>query len=210
VAVARALARQPDIVLLDEPFAALDANLRQRVRLDVRDALAAAGVTAVLVTHDQAEALSLGDRVVLMRAGRVLQAGSPVDLYSSPVDEWAARFIGEATVLDARLAGGVATTVLGPLLVRTGPDVTTGDASVVLRPDQIVLHEPGAGVPASWKGTVRRAEYYGHDAVVDVQVAVDDGPGLTVTARVPGHDLPAVGAVVEVSLDGEVVAVRRD
>jgi iron(III) transport system ATP-binding protein len=212
VAVARALAREPDLVLLDEPFAALDANLRQRLRLDVREALAAAGVTAVLVTHDQAEALSLGDQVVLMRAGQVLQAGTPMQLYTSPADEWAAQFIGDATVMPASVVDGVAHTAIGPLPIR--PTLTTleGPVAVVLRPDQVRLAP--AGDRAALAATVARAEYYGHDAVIEVGVWPVDNDAtvdpVTVVVRVAGHDVLPVGTRVSIEVDGEVLVVPGD
>jgi len=99
VAVARALAPRPPLVLLDEPFSALDASLRAEVRHDVREALRADGATAVLVTHDQGEAMSEADQVAVMRAGRIVQAGSPGEIYGDPADAWVADFVGAAVLL---------------------------------------------------------------------------------------------------------------
>jgi iron(III) transport system ATP-binding protein len=100
VALARALAPEPDVILLDEPFSNLDASLRDRVRRDVREILAAAGATAVFVTHDQEEALAMSDEVAVMRHGRVVQAAPPDVLYRRPADPWVARFLGDADLLD--------------------------------------------------------------------------------------------------------------
>src|SRR5918995_5329936 len=117
VAVARALAPRPPLVLLDEPFSALDAGLRVELRRDVRAALRADGATAVLVTHDQGEALSMADEIAVMRAGRIVQGGSPTDVYRAPADLWVAGFIGEAVLVPAAMDGRCARTALGDLVV---------------------------------------------------------------------------------------------
>jgi len=218
VALARALICEPDLVLLDEPFAALDASLRHRLRLDVRAALAAAGVTAVLVTHDQTEALSLGDQVVLMRDGVALQSGSPVDLYTRPSDAWSARFVGDATLLTADIHDGMAQTPLGTLTLSAGDEVPVGAARVVIRPEQIVLagclpshlRGPiggnGDGPP---HGEVTKTHYYGHDALVEV--AVLPGRTHTVMARTWGPVAPPPpGTEVVIRVEGPVQAVGAE
>ncbi len=141
VALARALAPKPSIVLLDEPFSSLDASLRASTGRAVVRALRAAETTAVLVTHDQDEALSLADQVAVMRVGRLVQAATPFDLYRSPVDPDVARFVGGATILPATVRSGVATCALGDIeLVEARPD---GDAQVLVRPEQIRLDGSG-------------------------------------------------------------------
>ncbi len=115
VAVARALAPRPPVVLLDEPFSALDAALRADLRRDVRDALRADGATAVLVTHDQNEALSVADDVAVMRDGRIVQGGPPADVYRQPTDPWVAAFVGESVWLTATIEGTTAKTALGSI-----------------------------------------------------------------------------------------------
>ncbi len=117
VALARALAVEPRLLLLDEPLSALDRGLRERLAHDLRDILVAAGTTALLVTHDQEEAFAVADRMALMRAGRVVQAGTVDDVWRSPVDAEAARFLGYATVLDDEPARRV-TGVAGPVALR--------------------------------------------------------------------------------------------
>ncbi len=107
VALARALAPSPRVVLLDEPFANLDAGLRQRVRQEVRTILERAGATGVLVTHDQEEALSVADRVAVMQAGRILQVGSPEEVYERPDSVVVARFLGDGQLVPGRVEGGV-------------------------------------------------------------------------------------------------------
>ncbi|WP_324273451.1 ABC transporter ATP-binding protein [Blastococcus brunescens] len=113
VALARALAPAPSLVLLDEPFSSLDAGLREETRQAVSAALAATGATAVLVTHDQAEALSMADQVAVLRSGRLVQLTDPRTLYRSPSDLDVATFVGEAVVLDADVRGGTAHCALG-------------------------------------------------------------------------------------------------
>ena len=215
VALARALISEPDLVLLDEPFAALDASLRHRLRLDVRAALAAAGVTAILVTHDQTEALSLGDQVVLMRDGVATQSGSPVDLYTHPSDAWSARFVGDATLLTADICDGIAQTPLGALTVAACDHPRVGAARVVIRPEQIVLAgclpghngSNGGGGPAH--GEVTKTHYYGHDALVEV--AVLPGRTHTVMARTWGPVAPPpLGTEVVIRVEGPVQAVGAE
>jgi len=199
VALARALAPRPAIVLLDEPFSSLDAALRESTRRAVGAALVAAGTTAVLVTHDQAEALSLADQVAVMRAGRLVQLDSPEEVYRSPSDAGVARFIGEAVLLPAHVRSGRAACALGSLPVRAGssPD---GPASILLRPEQILLGagDRGAGVEAK----VRDVSYFGHDAAVRLELV----GGPEVLARVAGHALPVPGATVRLTVSGEALA----
>ena len=134
VALARALAPAPSLVLLDEPFSSLDASLREETRQAVADALTAAGATAVLVTHDQAEALSMADQVAVLRDGRLVQLTDPQTLYRSPQDLDVATFVGEAVVLGADLREGTAHCALGTVPV-DGPHAD-GPARVLLRPEQ--------------------------------------------------------------------------
>jgi iron(III) transport system ATP-binding protein len=195
VALARALAPQPSIVLLDEPFSSLDAGLRESTRRAVADALTAAGATAVLVTHDQAEALSLADQVAVMREGRLVQLAAPEELYRSPSDAGVAGFVGEAVLLPGSVHSGRATCALGTVSVR---GAVTGPARLLLRPEQLVLG-PAGGVPAR----VRDVAYFGHDAAVRLSLLADD---TEVLARVAGHDRPDPGTVVHLTVTGEALA----
>ncbi|KGM12831.1 ABC transporter ATP-binding protein [Cellulomonas bogoriensis] len=188
VAVARALAPAPDVVLLDEPFSALDAALRAAVRADVRAALHAAGATAVLVTHDQEEALSTADVVAVMRDGVVVQSGLPQDVYRYPKDVDVARFVGEAVVIPATVRDGVVWTPLGHLpLTQTAAD---GMGTVVLRPEQVHLVDPADGLPARVVDTY----FYGHDASVRLEVHCPGEVRLPVVCRTQG-ELPEEQAV---------------
>jgi iron(III) transport system ATP-binding protein len=174
VAVARALAPRPPVVLLDEPFSALDAALRAEVRRDVRAALHADGATAVLVTHDQGEALSMADEIAVMRDGRIVQSGAPTAVYTQPANEWVAGFVGEVVWLHGTVSNGTARTPLGELAVVGRPE--PGGTRVCLRPEQIEVAPAGDGIPA----TVVHRAFHGHDALLTLRLA----DGTEVTARV--------------------------
>lgn len=185
VALARALAPRPSLMLLDEPFASLDPNLRARIRDDVVAILRSTGTPAVFVTHDQGEALAVGDRIAVMRAGRVVQLGSPEEVFHAPADRFVAAFMGEADFLTRREAGG--------LVDERWPD--GDDALVMLRPDDVTFTADGQG-----EATVVAAEFRG--SVWNYTVELASGarvhairshlehvpPGTTVSATVrPGH-----------------------
>lgn len=216
VAVARALAPRPELILLDEPFSALDAALRADLRHEVRSALRAAGATALLVTHDQGEALSMADRLAVLRAGVLRQVGTPANVYAEPADAWVADFVGEANLWPAEPAGpGTYHTPLGPvaaagagevLLLRpervrltpNGANRGPGSTSaVVVSPDASgAAGAAGAAGGAGTPGVVEHVAYHGHDALVRVRV-----PGGEVLARA-GDAAPAPGASVLVSATG--------
>jgi iron(III) transport system ATP-binding protein len=197
VALARALAPEPALVLLDEPFSALDTGLRAAVRDDVRTALRAAGATAVLVTHDQEEALSMADLVAVMADGRIAQVAAPGELYASPVDLGVATFVGDAVVLDVIADGTRADSALGALELR---ESVRGTGRVVVRPEQITLTDAGRGVPATVTSTV----FYGHDALVRVDVAGSDGPVPVAIRRLGAPTDVMIGEQVGVQVVGPV------
>ena len=196
VAIARALAPQPRVVLLDEPFANLDAALRGRIRLEVAAILRAAGATVVLVTHDQEEALSLADRVAVLNAGRLAQVGPPDEVYRSPADPFVARFVGDADLVEGRSDGTAVDTPLGRLAV-TGSVPPAGPALAVVRPETVRLTPDPAGT-----ARVTAATYFGHDQLVEVAL---DG-ALSLRARVGNERLFAPGDRVSLDVDGRVVA----
>jgi iron(III) transport system ATP-binding protein len=169
VALARALAISPALVLLDEPFSSLDAALRASVRADVVRVLRQAGATALLVTHDQDEALSMADRVAVLRNGLIAQVGTPQQLYEQPADADIARFLGEANVINGSIAGQLLETPVG------------ADATVLVRPEHIRITpgHSGAGV----RGRVEDRLYYGHDTIMTVRPS--DG-GAVIRVRVLG------------------------
>ncbi|GAB2817218.1 ABC transporter ATP-binding protein [Lentzea nigeriaca] len=198
VALARALAPEPSVVLLDEPFSSLDAGLREATGRAVASALRATSATAVLVTHDQAEALSLADQVAVMRAGRLVQLAAPATIYGSPLDAGVARFVGDAVLLPGEVRAGRAHCALGTFEVRTSE--FDGPADVLIRPEQIHLHHNGSGVAAR----VDEVSFYGHDASVRL-VLLPDGP--QVTARITGEStLPEPGARVGLVVSGDALA----
>ncbi|MBW4240653.1 ABC transporter ATP-binding protein [Enterobacter roggenkampii] len=135
VALARALAQRPSLMLLDEPFSALDTGLRAMTRKATADLLAEAGVASILVTHDQNEALSFATQVAVMRSGRFTQVGTPYEVYTRPVDEETALFLGDALILPAQLTAGYALCALGE--VPTDNAHATGQGRVMLRPEQL-------------------------------------------------------------------------
>jgi iron(III) transport system ATP-binding protein len=198
VALARALAPMPRIMLLDEPFSALDATLRRDVRDVVAAALKRAGTTAVLVTHDQAEALSMGDRVAVLRDGRIAQVADPVSLYRHPVDPDVARFVGEAVLIGGVVRNGVVSCALGTLAATR--DRTDGPVEVLIRPEQIRL--PKHGTPGSVCGRVSGVTFYGHDAVIEL--TLPHVATTTIRVRVLGQAVPTPGQAVGIAVDGEV------
>jgi iron(III) transport system ATP-binding protein len=183
VALARALARRPALMLLDEPFAALDASLRIGTRELMAAALDAEKVTTVLVTHDQEEALSFADHVVVMRDGRVRQVGPPRQVYERPADAWTASFVGDAVLLAAQIRAAYAHTALG--LLPVAGTAADGAATVMLRPEQLQLQPLTArGIPDIVVGDVASVSYRGHDTVVGVRVA--ELTDRVLACRVPG------------------------
>jgi iron(III) transport system ATP-binding protein len=196
VALGRALAPEPALVLLDEPFSNLDATLRARMRAEVREILTAAGATAVFVTHDQEEALSLADRIAVMAVGRLLQVDTPGELYARPVDAFVASFVGDADVVQGRSDGIEVVTPIGTLPVADG--APRGTVDVVLRPESVRLWLDGSGI-----GVVRRIEYFGHDQLVEVEVGL--GRGTRVRARLGSARVLVPGDRVSVAVANEVL-----
>jgi iron(III) transport system ATP-binding protein len=201
VALARALAPGPHTVLLDEPFSALDPALRTSLRTDIGHALRASETTALLVTHDQLEALSLADTVAVMRDGRLVQTADPATLYRHPVDADVARFVGDAILLPAELAGSQARCALGTLSIG-GQQEYEGRGTVMLRPEQLLLDGGGTGALAR----VLEIAYYGHDADVHLDLPDPRDGSHRIVARVSGHRLPAVGATTRITVQGDAVA----
>lgn len=175
-AVARALAPAPALVLLDEPFSALDAGLRTQLRNHIREVLRADRATAVLVTHDQEEALSLADHVAVMSDGAVAMAGSPQDVYLRPTSLGVARFVGEVSEVFGTAERGVARTALGDLPIRADQSSVAGPGVVVLRPEQVTIDAGGT------EAEVVAVRYFGRDTEVTA-VVVDAGGRHVVRCR---------------------------
>ncbi|MFP3460639.1 ABC transporter ATP-binding protein [Arthrobacter globiformis] len=187
VALARALAREPELMLLDEPFSALDAGLRVATRRAVAKVLNEAGVTTILVTHDQAEALSFADQVAVMRGGKLAQIGNPFVVYTRPADRATAEFLGDAVILDAWMEGSLATCSLGGIPVRRPP--AQGRVQLMLRPEQIRIAEDGP-----IRGVVVDTDYFGPETTVRLKLAVP--PKLAGT--MPDHRYPGGGEVITI------------
>ncbi|HET7055855.1 MAG TPA: ABC transporter ATP-binding protein [Thermomicrobiales bacterium] len=211
VALARALAPSPKLILLDEPFSALDAGLRAELRLEVRDLLRRAGTTSILVTHDQEEALSLADHVSIMRDGVVVQSGSPHEIYTRPADPTVASFVGDAVLLPAMIDGGhaeMAVCELGCVAVCASCRwLGRGPCTLMVRPEQVVLDADGL------PGRILGFTFYGHDTMITIGMG-EDGSGSRVAARVPKGVAPKIGDHVRVRVAGDAIAYadgeRRD
>jgi iron(III) transport system ATP-binding protein len=218
VALARALARKPQLMLLDEPFSALDTGLRDTTRKSVARLLSGAGITTILVTHDQPEALSFADQVAVMREGRLPQVGAPRALYLRPRDRIIAEFLGEAVVMPAVLAEGWAACALGR--VRVDDPHRHGPAQIMLRPEQISLARvqdgdsaAAAAGPAASFGEIMDIEFGG--AVCTLAVRLCGAPGsdrigqdggaesMRLLLRRPSNELPPLGAIVRIAVAGE-------
>lgn len=198
VALARALAPRPRLLLLDEPFSALDAGLRAETRAAVAKALEAENATAILVTHDQSEALSMGHMVGVMQQGALAQWAAPKNLYSQPNSPEIASFVGEAVFLPAQANGKQALCALG--VVELSLPVAGGPVKLMVRPEQIKISSSMQGV----KARVQKITYYGHDAAIEMQLCQNHSQNLT--TRVSGAEIPKVGADITIYVQGPVIA----
>ena len=172
LALARALVRKPRLLLLDEPLSNLDAKLRERMRIELRELQRRLGITTVYVTHDQGEALFLSHRVAVMQDGRIVQEGSPREIYGAPASGFAADFVGSATFLAGDVAEGGAIKALGGVVRCTVPsDLKPGDKGLlVLRPENVVVRGAAAGVANEFAGKLEIAAFLGDhlDCIVSV------------------------------------------
>ncbi|HMO05716.1 MAG TPA: ABC transporter ATP-binding protein [Kiritimatiellia bacterium] len=175
VALARALAPEPAAILLDEPFSNLDAALRVRVRSDVRDILRHTGVTAIFVTHDQEEALSLADQVAVMMNGRIVQTGPPHEVYRAPADRAVAAFIGDANFLAGTAEGRKVHCELGELIAEQDHH---GPVEVMFRPEDLLIIPFGEHRTA----TVTDLQFFGHDQLIHLRLP----SGATLRSRLLG------------------------
>jgi iron(III) transport system ATP-binding protein len=199
VALARALAPGPEVVLLDEPFSSLDATLRAGLRREVELILREADASAVFVTHDQEEALSLADRVAVMRDGVVVQTGSPEDVYYMPHDRWTAQFVGEVNLLRGVADSVGVATELGFFELALPAD--PGVIRVAVRPEQLELRPDAEG-----NATIDDREFRGHDVLYRLR---HETGGVVLVQR-PSVELYDVGAKVRVGPGRGPVAPLRD
>jgi spermidine/putrescine transport system ATP-binding protein len=196
VALARALAKDPAVLLLDEPLSALDLKLRRGMQTELKRLQRETSITFVLVTHDQGEAMAMGDQVAVFDSGRIVQLGSPEDVYLRPRTAFVADFIGEANIVSATREGGVLTIAgLGttPPEALANPEAPeTGPVSLAIRPESIVLRESDQGA-----GVVTDVTFTGGDIHVDLELA-----SQRLVVRVPSHGArpPARGSRVDPEL----------
>jgi iron(III) transport system ATP-binding protein len=198
VALARALAVKPKMVLLDEPFSALDAELRNELRSEVVALLRKQGTTAILVTHDREEALVSSDKVVLMRDGKIAQYGTPEEVYESPVSPSVAVSTGDALILKAEQSHNGSTRYAISSLESESKNAIASNGYVVIRPEEIsVSKDSSLGVA----GTLIQLDYYGHDAMLVIKL--ENGSEI-IRARVAGPMDFEVGDIVKVEHRGPI------
>ncbi len=197
VALARALAPEPAVVLLDEPFSNLDATLRTRVRAEMRGILKQARATAIFVTHDQEEALSLADEVAVMLDGAVMQTAPPEKLYLHPANRAVAEFVGQANFIPGIAEAGRVRCTLGDIPAEGTDD---GEVEVMLRPESLVLRALPEG-----EATVVGREFYGHDQQVELRL----DSGETLYSRLVGRHGFEPGERVSIGVWGPVVVFPK-
>jgi iron(III) transport system ATP-binding protein len=178
VALARAIIMEPQLLLFDEPLSNLDAKLREQMRIELRALQQRLHITSVYVTHDQSEAMSISDRVVVMQDGRIEQEGTPIALYSRPKNRFVAEFIGKANFLDGRVAGGGIQIGGHHFAVDLGgTSLKEGDrAECTIRPEGIRLLDIASGPRIPFAGTVRRSTFMG--SIVEYEVSIEGLPSL--------------------------------
>jgi putative spermidine/putrescine transport system ATP-binding protein len=191
VAIARALASEPRLFLLDEPLSALDAKLREAMQIELRLLQQRLGITTVLVTHDQREAMTMSDLVVVMNHAEIQQVGPPLDIYRRPANSFVADFIGASNLLPARVLGGDRLSVCGAeIAAEIMPEglARGSDATLLIRPEEVHLHPPGADRPNLVPGRVT----FIRDVGTNVETLIDCA-GQTVVAVATSKDRPPVG-----------------
>jgi multiple sugar transport system ATP-binding protein len=189
VAIGRAMVRDPAAFLFDEPLSNLDAQLRTQMRIEIKRLHHRLGTTSVFVTHDQVEAMTMADRIVVMRDGRILQVGSPLELYEKPVDVFTARFIGSPTMnlLPASLKQGEADLSVGGSIKVPSLSASSSEVLVGVRPQDLAPGVPG--VPGlSVSGTVVVVETLGSETLVHIESG-----DQTIIGSAPGRQIPKIG-----------------
>lgn len=192
VALARALAPAPRLLMFDEPLGSLDRALRERLIEELRDLLVEHRITAIYVTHDQEEAFTIADNLLVLRDGKVAQSGSPEAIYRRPADEWTARFLGFRNVVDVEVTGAKAATAWARFTVEDAP---AGHRKAVLPPDDLIL-DPQSAIRGTVVGRTFRGGHY------LLQVAVPGGPTLDVEVS---REAPGVGSEVGLRIEHAVI-----
>ena len=212
VALARALVINPKVLLLDEPFSALDRNLRASMQVELREIQRKLAVTTIFVTHDQGEALSLSDRIAVMSDGRIRQVGTPAEIYATPGERFVATFIGDANVLRCRIEridGADAVVILGSLQVKVPAAPLAGLApsapvDLFLRPEQLQVVDPTRS--GAMAGTIAAQVFQGGH--IDLYLDCSDCISGRLLVRLPGQEAAArwpIGSHVNVSINGKNV-----
>uniref|UniRef100_UPI002AFE24F4 ABC transporter ATP-binding protein n=1 Tax=Devosia sp. TaxID=1871048 RepID=UPI002AFE24F4 len=193
VAIGRAMVRDPVAFLFDEPLSNLDAQLRSQMRMEIKSLHHRLGTTIVYVTHDQIEAMTMADKIVVMRDGNILQVGTPTDLYENPVDVFTARFIGSPSMnmLEGTLSGG-ALTIEGATVSGLSLPPHEGQVRLGIRPHDLVVRE-GAGAGLIATSTVEAVEPLGAETLVHVRLG-----STPVVATAPGRIVPAIGSTISI------------
>jgi iron(III) transport system ATP-binding protein len=197
VAMARAMVTEPKILLMDEPLSNLDARLREQMRVELKKITRSIGVTTLYVTHDQAEALSLGDRVCVMNAGEILQIAAPSEVYARPANLFVAQFVGEMNFVKGKVAGpGAIDSPLGRIALPVPNGVSAGaEVTLAIRPEHVKLSPAPARGAACALGRVTSRNYLGDAALAEVEIN-----GVTLLAKLPGDMDWAVGQSAAVEL----------
>ncbi|HXG53246.1 MAG TPA: ABC transporter ATP-binding protein [candidate division Zixibacteria bacterium] len=200
VAMARALVTEPKILLMDEPLSNLDARLREQMRVELRKITKAIGVTTLYVTHDQAEALSLGDKVCVMHNGEILQVAPPHEIYAKPVDLFVAQFVGEMNFVKGKVTGAAQVECpLGTLRLPLPPGVGAGYAvTLAIRPEHVRLGSDSTASVPGVCGRLTTKNYLGDSTLFEVEVN-----GVQLLAKLPGDSDLAVGQSTTVILPSE-------
>ena len=190
VALARAIVTRPMVLLMDEPLSNLDARLREEMRLELKKIAGSIGVTSLYVTHDQAEALSLGDKICVMKDGEIQQMGSPEDVYSRPPNQFVAEFVGDMNFIKGKVTGpGQVDSPLGLRACELPPDCPVGSAvTLAIRPHHLGLSERSDASAPSLEGTVVSKTYLGDATLFELELS-----GVTVEIRLSGESHFTVG-----------------
>ena len=216
VALARSLIVEPSVLLLDEPLSNLDALLREQMRVEIRRLQKSLGITAMYVTHDRVEAMSLSDRIIVMRGGHVVQMGTPSQIYRDPVDTFVAGFVGKVAFFPCTVHGqvgaGLSVDVRGRTfeVPRAADGLAPGDrAAIMVRPESLSLGDPGTGVQ---DGVVTANVYLGNSVESWVRTEGEDGQGADVLVQIDDPDVKRVwpeGSRVSLSFDPALTKVLR-
>jgi ABC-type Fe3+/spermidine/putrescine transport system ATPase subunit len=201
VALARAIVARPGIVLMDEPLGALDKNLRYHMQTEISDIQRRLGMTVIFVTHDQEEAMNLSDRIAIMDAGRVVQAGAPRDVYEHPVSAFVAKFLGESNLLPGEAAGPTLRRPDGTAL--QAANTAQGPALLFVRPEKLALHAGAAPAGNSLTGHVVRSAFLGNLIRTELDIGggeilvIDATNGAGATPFAPGDTATASWATAD-------------